>query len=511
MFSISANHKKFIKETAKLSVRYSILIFLASSCISIAGMGILSEQQERAFPSPHEWSLITRFRFRRGKWWQVPENNEEEGFPNWARVYDELDNALSRLEDPNTDGAGLAEQEEGGILVPGVGKAGLDITAKSEEWRQGYYEVLIGMAAAAERLEGWVTDKWRRNVWAPEFVESKSNPRPKAVLPGMPEVPDEDSRVPASDSPETFYLKIITTKGFTTHQRVAAALGYADWLSFKKLPDSAEEMYRWALDIAISGLPTPDPSAVIDRQTAVLSSTAPKELVTPNIVYAATNLGTFLAEQGRVAASLPILVSLLRARLSADDAPPLPNSNAKDSSLMGTALSLLKEPDYPPVPPSGDETLLRKEVDRCKEAALKNYIGEILFVTAKSPEQRQQGLSWVREGVSTSKIAQSLDPIHADDELRKKCEKCEEVGLESWGKIMTYLAAEARDKRDAATSGGLTGLAWKLWGTKKLEEDVENFEGEEEGVVMRLNKLRSKMLRDEYAEMDRKYARIFVF
>jgi hypothetical protein len=475
-------------------------------------MGILSEQQERAFPSPHEWSLITRFRFRRGKWWQVDEHNEEEGFPNWARVYDELDHALSRLEDPDKDGAGLMDQEEGGILVPGVGKAGLDLTAKSEEWRQGYYEVLIDMARAAERLEGWVTDQWRRNVWAPEFVESASNPRPKAVLPGMPEVPDEHNRVPASEAPETFYLKIITSKGFTTNQRVSAALGYADWLSFKKLPDSAEEMYRWALDIAVAGLPTADPSSVIDRQTAVLSSTAPKESVTPNVIYAATNLATFFAEQGKVASALPILVSLLRARLSADDAPPPPKSNAQDSSLTGTLLSLLKEPDYPPVPPSGDETLLRQQKDRCEEAALKNYIGEILFATAgSSSEQRQQGLSWVRDGVSTSKIAQSLDPISTDDELRKKCEKCEEVGLESWGKIMTYLAAEARDKRDAATSGGLTGLIWKMRGTQKLEEDVDNFEGEEEGVVMRLNKLRSKMLRDEYAEMDRKFARTFVF
>lgn len=475
-------------------------------------MGILSEQQERAFPSPHEWSLVTRFRFRRGKWWQVPENNEEEGFPNWARVYDELDYALARLEDPNTDGAGVTEQEEGGILVPGVGKAGLDVTAKSEEWRQGYYEVLLGMAAASERLEGWVTDKWRRNVWAPEFVESATNPRPKAVLPGMPEVPDENNRVPASNAPETFYLKIITTKGFTTRQRVTAALGYADWLSFKKLPDSAEEMYRWALDIAIAGVPTPDPSTVIDRQTAVLSSTAPKELITPNIVYAATNLATFFAEQGKVASSLPILVSLLRARLSADDAPALPSSKVQDSSLVGTILSLLKEPDYPPVPLSGDEALVRKEKDRCEEAALKNYIGEILFATAgSSSEQRRQGLSWVRDGVSTSKIAQGLDPISGDDEVRKKCEKCEEVGLESWGKIMTYLAAEARTKRDSATSGGLTGLIWKIRGTQKLEEDVENFEGEEEGVVMRLNKLRSKMLRDEYADLDRKYARTFVF
>lgn len=507
------NHKKFIKDTAKLSVRYTILIFLITSCFSVASLGVLSEQQERAFPSPHEWSLITRFRFRRGKWWQVPENNEEEGFPNWARVYSELQYTLNRLENLSKDGAGLEEQEEGGILVPGVGKAGFDITAKSEEWRQGYYEVLIGMANAAERLDGWVTDKWRRNVFAPEFVQSASNPRPKAVLPGMPDLPDEEHRVPAADVPETFYLKIITSKGFTTYQRLSAALGYADWLSFKKLPDSAEEMYRWALDIAISGLPTPEPSSVINRETGILSSTAPKEAVTPNVVYAATNLATFFAEQGRITSALPIFISLLRARLEAADAQPVPIVRTKqDLSMMETVLNLLAEPDYPPVPPSGDEPLVRKDIDRCEEAALKNYIGEILFATAgASSAQQQQGLAWVRDGVSTSKIAQSLDAVSAKDEIRKKCEQCEEVGLESWGKIMTYLAAEARDKRDAAKAGGLSGLIWKLRGTQRLEEDAENLEDEEEGVTMRLNKLRGKMLKEEYAELDRKFARTFVF
>jgi hypothetical protein len=513
LFSISVNQKKFIKETAKLSVRYSILIFLVTSCFSIASLGVLSEQQERAFPSPHEWSLITRFRFRRGKWWQVPENNEEEGFPNWARVYMELQYALRRLEDPSTDGAGVVEQEEGGILVPGVGKAGFDVSAKSEEWRQGYYEVLMDMATAAERLEGWVTTKWRRNVWSPEFVASPTNKRPKAVLPGMQEVPDEEHRVPAADNPEVFYLKIITSKGFTTYQRLSAALGYADWLSFKQLPDSAEEMYRWALDIAVSGLPTPDPTAVIDRETAILSANAPKELITPNIIYAATNLATFFAANGRTTSALPIFISLLRARLNVDEDPTNKfNSNKKDSSLVGTILSLLAEPAYPPVPPSGDEPLLRKEADRCEEAALKTYIGEILFATAgSSSTQRQQGLSWVRDGVSTAKIAQTLNPMRIDDTLRKKCEQCEEVGLESWGKIMTYLAAEATEKRDTAHNGGLKGLLWKLRGTEGIDKDVEDLEGEEEGVTLRLNKLRSRMLKEEYAEMDRKYARTFVF
>lgn len=513
LFSISANHKKFLKETARLSVRYSVLIFLLTSCFSIASLGILSEQQERAFPSPHEWSLITRFRFRRGRWWQVPENNEDEGFPNWARVYSELNYALNRLEHPAKDGAGLVEQDEGALLVPGVGKAGFDVSAKSDEWRQGYHEVLMGMAAAAERLDGWVTDKWRRNVWAPEFVASPANPRPKAVLPGMPEVPDEEHRVPAAAPPETFYLKIITTKGFTTRQRLAAALGYADWLSFRKLPDSAEEMYRWALDIAISGLSTPDPTVVLNPATAVLSSTAPADATTPNIIYAATNLATFLASQGRLAAALPIFVSLLRARTSAPAAPSTHTPSQKDSSLVGTLLSLLQEPDYPPVASSGDEPFLRRPTDRCEESALKNYIGEILFATASSPAQRQQGLSWVRDGVSMSKLAQTADEIRADDTLRKKCEQCEEVGLEAWGKMMTYLAAEAREERDALKSGGLKAWVSKIWGkgVEALDGDVERFEEEEEGVTLRLNKLRGRMLREEYAELDRKYARTFVF
>lgn len=513
LFSISVTQKKFIKETAKLSVRYTILIFLATSCFSIASLGILSERQERAFPSPHEWSLITRFRFRRGKWWQVPENNEEEGFPNWARVYSELQYALDRLEDPSKDGAGILDQEEGGILVPGIGKAGYDISAKSEEWRQGYYEVLTGMAQAAERLDGCVTDKWRRNVWSSEFVPSISNKRPKGMLPGMPEVPDAEHRKPAADAPEVFYMRIITSKGFTTYQRLSAALGYADWLAFKKLPDSAEEMYRWALDIAIAGVPTSDPSTIIDSETGILSATAPKDAITPNLLYATTNLATFLTGDGRVASALPIFISCLRARLNADAAPVIrPTRNTNDSSLTGTILSLLAEPAYPPVPPSGDEPLLRMESDRCEEAALKTYIGEILFATAgSSPKQRQQGLSWVRDGVSTSKLAQSLDPMRADDTLRHKCEQCEEVGLESWGKIMTYLAAEAKEKRDNAKSGGLTGLLWKLRGTEGLDKDAEDLGGEEEGVTLRLNKLRKRMLQEEYADMDRKYARTFVF
>jgi hypothetical protein len=488
------------------------LIWVVTTLFSIASLGILSERQERAFPSPHEWSLYTRFRFRRGKWWEVPENNEEEGFPNYARLYNEYQHALRRLEDPSKDGAGIVEQEEGAVLVPGVGKAGFDLTAKSEEWRQGYYEVLLGMARASERLDGWVSDKWRWNAWSPEFIASPSNPRPRATPPGMASPPAEADQIPIADPPEQFYMRVLTSKGFTTHQRLTAALGYADWLSFKKLNESAEEMYRWALDIAISGLPTADASSVIKSDTAILSSSAPQDAITPNLISAATSMATFHASTGNITAALPIFISVLRARLSAEPVPPTPSERAKDSTLVGTILGLLKEPDYPSLPPTGDEPLRRREEDRCDEAALKNYIGEILFATAgASPSQRQQGLSWVRDGVSTAKIAQGLDVVRGDVARQKKCELCEEVGLESWGKIMTYLAAESREKRDSVKSGGLKNLSWKMWGTEELDKQVEELEGEEEGVTMRLNKLRGKMLREEYDDQDKKYARKFVF
>ncbi|KAF2192606.1 hypothetical protein K469DRAFT_717169 [Zopfia rhizophila CBS 207.26] len=510
--SISSTQKKFIKETARLTVKFTVVFWLISTCLSVASLGILSERQERAFPSPHEWSLYTRFRFRRGKWWEIPENNEDEGFPNWARLYAEYDIALKRLEHPNKDGAGLVEQEEGGLLAHGVGMAGFDLTAKSEEWRQGYYEVLMGMARASERLEGWVTDSKKNNAWAPEFIASPSNPRPKIPPPGVPLPPNESEQRPIAVPPEAFYLKILTSKGFTTYQRLTAALGYADWLSFKDLPDSAEETYRWAVDIAISGLPTPDPSKTVNPTTAILSSSALKETITPNLIQAATALGTHYAATGNITSALPIFISVLRARRSANPAPAPPPTPKKDSSITGTLISLLQAPAYPPLPPTGDETFLRREEDLCEEAALKNYIGEILFVTAGSSDsQRQQGLNWVRDGVSTAKTAQGLDEINADSGRRKRCQQCEEVGLEAWGKIMTFLSAEAKEKRASAKSGSWRNLTWKFRDTGKLDEEFENLEGEEEGVTLRLAKLRDKMLKEEYEEMDRKYSKTFVF
>ncbi|PVH94550.1 hypothetical protein DM02DRAFT_618530 [Periconia macrospinosa] len=520
LFSISASQKKFIKDTARDSVKWTLIFGTVSVSFSLAGYAILTERQERAFPSPHEWSFITRFRFRRGKWWQVPENNEKPGATNWPQVYEEMLKAVERLEDVNKDGAGIVEQdqEEGGLLVPGVGKAGYDVTAKSEEWRQGYWEALMGLALAAENQDGWVTTASQKYYWSPAYVPTPQNPYPPDVLPGGIPLPPEEERIPAAGPPETFYMKLLTTKGFTTSQRVRAALGCAHWLTFKELTDSAEEMYRWALDIAISGLPTPDKSSVIDSKTGVLSSTASKEHITPNLIFAATELATFHASQGNTTAALPILVSLLRARLEAPEAPATEPPKRQEKSMISEFINLLVEPVYPPLPPTGDEPFLRIDTDRCEEAALKTYIGEILFATAGPTSYTLQtaktpGLSWVRDSVSTAKQAQSIPGIQAEVPRRRRCETCEEVGLEAWGKIMTYLAAQAKEDLEGVKRGwGPRALAYKLlWGTDALEARIEDLEEEEDGVAMRLHKLRVKVHREETAEHRRKYARTFVF
>ncbi|ORY09245.1 hypothetical protein BCR34DRAFT_568809 [Clohesyomyces aquaticus] len=527
-FTISTGNKKFIKETAVLTVKFTAIFWVISTCFTIASLGFMSERQERAFPSPPEWSLWTRFRFRRGKWWEIPENNEDIGFPNWARLYAEYDHARKRLESPRKDGEGIVEQDEvegiGELGALGEGAAGFNLTAKSEQWRQGYYEVLMGMGRAAERLEGWVTDKWRWNVWAPEFIPSPTNPRPKVPPPGMPLPPeDPEKQLKITETPEYFYLKILTSRGFNTYQRMTAALSYADWLAFKQLPSSAEEMYRWGLDIAISGLPSSDPPpSIIDRRTAILSSTAPPSSITPNLVHAATTLATHLASTGDLTTALPIYISCLRARLHAPIAPPTPATPPPDASITGTLVSLLSgPPTYPPLPPTGDETLLRRQEDLCTEASLKSYIGEILFATAGSngsssiaPKIRHQGLTWVRDAVSTATLAQTLDIIAADPAKKKQCQMCEEVGLEAWGKMMMYLAAEAREQRDAVKGSSVKALVGRVgWGPgrEEVEKRVEDLEGEEEGVAMRLAKLRHRIRQEEFADMDRKYARTFVF
>ena len=464
-------------------------------------MAILSERQERAFPSPPEWSLITRFHFRNGRWWEIPENNDE-GVSDWSKLHKAYQLALARLEDPNKDGAGLIEQEEGGILVPGLGKAGFDLSQKSEEWRRGYYDILMGMARAAEHLDGWVWDKTSKDkkkaAWPPEMIIGPSNPNPHPPPPGAPPPPLEENCVKVSDPPETYYLKILTSKGFITHQKITAALGYADWLSFKGLKESAEGMYKWGLDIACSGLA--DPSTTIDPTTGVISASAPS--VTPNVVLAATTLAVHHAVTGNVSSALPIFLSVLRARRTAPLAPPASRTPQEQSTLLSMVVDLIQTPPYPPPPPTGDEPLLRSPSDICEEAVLMNYIGEILFASSTSASQRATGLSWTREAVQVAVEGEKNESFSKD--VKKKCLECEEVGLENWAKMVKRLVKEAEERK-------MVDSGWKGWiGLGPKEEETKNLEEEERDVTSRLEKLRDSILRERFEEADRLAGRVFV-
>ena len=89
----------------------------------VLAFGVQQEYLNHRFPSPSEWSWVTRKDWRSARW---QEDHEEDGvnLVDWARTGEAYRQLLRRLEDPNIDGAGLADADEGGILVAGIGKTG---------------------------------------------------------------------------------------------------------------------------------------------------------------------------------------------------------------------------------------------------------------------------------------------------------------------------------------------------------------------------------------------------
>ncbi|KAK3066841.1 hypothetical protein LTS18_001466, partial [Coniosporium uncinatum] len=335
---LTTKQSEWIRGQALLTGRWmgygSLFLVLAI----VAAFGLNHELLERQYPSPPDWSFLSRTRYRAARGKEEPES-EELGLVNWGIVGDLYARVLRRLEDPNIDGAGLQEVEEGGILVPGVGKAGYDLSNKSETWRRGYFEVLMGCAQAAEHLDDHVLDTKRRMVFKKDYVIGPSNPDPKPIPPWMHDAPLEENCQTAYDPPEKFYLRILTSTGFTTKQRLDAALAYGNWLDYKTLHSSAEEMYRWALDIATSALSS-STSSTIDPLTAVIHPNA--TAITPNIIQAATSLAIHHASTSNLSAALPIFLSVLRARRAAPPPDPSLVSNS-NSNNGGESKAIFKQ------------------------------------------------------------------------------------------------------------------------------------------------------------------------
>lgn len=483
---ITTETKNYLKEQGKLGVKYTLYGWAILAMIVVAGFGASIARLEQRFEAPDEWSYFARLNFRRAKAQETPEyfGNVK---TDWAITGATYKLVLEKLEDPKKDGKGLMEQDEGGILIPGVGKAGFNLEGKSEQWRQGYFDCLMGCAKAAERLDGWVKDTSRNMVFPGECVVGPSNPNPRPTpRDSISRVaPLEENCQPAFDPPETFYMKVLTSKGLTTEQRLSAAIAYADFLDFKNQHDAAGEMYKWAMDIACSGVP--DASSIIHPSSGVIAESAP--YVTPNILKAATALATHHAQTSNVSSALPIYLSVLRARRAA---PPTPERSSRSGNAEPSPLDMVKAffspKTYGPLSHAGDAPLQRSAEEQCDEAAIMTYIGEILFATSKS--ERDAGLSWTREAVEAAEHGMRNPGF--DKETRDKCRKCAEVGLENWAAMAQQLAREQKEK------AGKKAAAWGGFWSRGEQVPDDRWEREEKDVEERLATLRTERLREMF-------------
>jgi len=409
------------------------------------------------------------------------ESHREEDPPepvDWVLVGGTYRALLKRLEDPNLDGAGLEEQDEGGILVEGIGRTGYDITKKPEPWRRGYHEVLMGAARAAEHLDGWVVDRTRNIVFPANVVIGPSNPKPRPVPPGAQSAPREEDCEPAFEAPETFYMRVLTTQGFTEGQKLDAALGYAAWLDYKGTPNAAEAMYKWALDIATSS--TPKSSSLINMETGQISPAAGP--VSSNILAATTALAIHHARTSNLNLALPLFLSVLRSRRQLPIDKPsmrstLISESEEESSAIGGIIattrkfltSILLPPPYPPPPPDGTSPPPRDAKERCEEAALMAYIGEILYASNDSISGREEGLAWTREAVDNAEEElRGRGIAHAGSSGRAKeakatCRQCLATGLGNWEKMVARLAREERERRDRLGGSGNGSVKSSGW------------------------------------------------
>ncbi|PKS09432.1 hypothetical protein jhhlp_004047 [Lomentospora prolificans] len=444
---LTTETKQRIKHEAKMVARYMIGLWGTITCLAVLHWTINQELLERKYPTPHELSWITRILMRGA--FQAP-NRPETVRVDWVEVIETSLDALRRLEDPKIDGKGIKELVEGSIYVEGVGKLGYDVTDKSEHWRRGYYETLMLAARAAEQLDGWVVDKTRGAVFPPDVVLGPSNPNPKPISVGSKSAPREEDCEMAYEPAENYYLRILTTKGFTSKQKLDAALAYASFLDFKKLTDAAESMYRWALSLAVEDrLPATDS---YDPNSLTLSEKAGPP--SSNLLTAMTAFATHKASVGEISTALPMFISVLKARRSLANMPPAPKVSREPSkSLLNSILSFFQPPPYPDAPDDGTLPPWRNAQELCEEAALNLYIGEILFAT----KDKEEGIAWTREAVDAAE--EQLREVTEDKRTavdtaaKKTCQQCLSTGLYNWSTMAATLAhIESERKKGAAES-----------------------------------------------------------
>ena len=507
---ITTERKLYLKDQIWRGAKYTVYGWAGLILLATMTFGVKSEIAQRRFPSPEEWTFRTRINYGRAKSAENPDLDET-AFVDWSHVGQSYIQLIERLEDPTIDGQGLQPilHEDGDIYIAGLGKAGLDISLKSEPWRRGYHECLMGVAKAAENRDGWLRDTTRNTDFPPEHVVGPSNPRPKPVPFGAPVAPLEKDCVPAFEPAEIYYMKILTTHGFSSRQRLDTALAYADWLDFKGLSSTAEDMYDWGLDIAMGSLPE-GVSDVVDIKTGVITSQTTH--VSSNILLATTSLAIHHARNNNLATALPIFLSVLRARRQLSDPAPSIKTDRKpqDQSLLDATVSLFKHlvvpPPYPPAPPTGDEVPTRTSTAVCEEARVMSHIGEILFASSTtnssdasrsipSPSStsihdhqiQQSGLSWTREAVDLAETTLVSAADTDDLEARERCSECLAVSMDNWSTMVSRMLKNERLSAESGASQKRAGT-W-FWGSGSEFEGEARWERERKLVDERFGRV----------------------
>ncbi|KAI0862791.1 hypothetical protein F4860DRAFT_470443 [Xylaria cubensis] len=489
---LTTERKRWLVYEVFLGFKYTVYLWAIIGCSVVAYWSVQQEYLERKYPTPHEWGFLTRLRFRFAKWGPDRTDWVE---TDWVVIGEYVTNVIERLEDKNIEGAGLEDLTEGGVWIDGIGKSGYDITAKSEPWRRGYYEALMLGATAAEQLDDHVVDTTRYLVFPASTVIGPSNPNPRPIPFGAEKAPLEENCERAYQEPEIFYMRILTTRGFSSKQKMDAALAYASWLDFKGIPDAALRMYEWALSLASENVP---PTEVpYDRQSYTLRADA--RAPSTNILNALTALAAHKARNEDVSTALPILLSVLRARRSLPEPQTKSPSSSSSSykrqavptspwtfeNVISTIKRIAAAPAYPPEPDNGESTPVRDAKERCEEAGLNLYIGEIIYASNKSTHKggREDGLAWTREAVDLAEEQlHKLTRDPSDVDAKKTCKECLSSGLENWAKMTARLAREEREREaTAGSTGSWFGLG--LWGDAGKIETIPGRWAAEENVV----------------------------
>lgn len=485
---------------------------------------------DKLHPCPKEWPWIVKRAWRTARHRELYEGPES-GHIDWVQVGSGYGNVLhgveGRTKGPSGHGeadVGLIHQDDWDPTIPGIdpevmrtptpechdkphwhSRVGWDITAKSEVWRRAYYQAMMGYAAVAElRSDHLVRTTDKRSIcYPPNTVRSEENPYP-ILVPGV-ENPDISEMALCFEPADVQYIRILTTKGFSRQERLDTGIAYARWLDSIGNASLAEQMFRWSLNLAADGS-TSSPSTstatsissstFIDLTTGILPSTTP--FTTPNLLKTSRELASHLARHDKIPAALAIYLSVLRAQRASPEAPALDqypwhrtDYNLKTpASWIKFALDLPFRGEFDMSPSKGDDPFERTQADKCDEAELMAYVGEILFAKGG---KRRQGVSWTREATELAQMGAA--DTRLAPEARKVCNECLITGLENWKNMAGALAREKSEAAGRERERGWLGWVWSAggperWVTRGLWAE------EEELVRTRLTDLEEGMLKE---------------